>query len=98
VEDRAARQRARREQALAWVAGYAAVAPERLRQHPVEAKLLAVAERRDADRHVLVAGLGFAPVSPEQTIPPRQIESEIAVGFRANDRMMHAVHVGRHQQ
>ena len=55
-----------------------------------------IAELLDADGHALVAGRGLGAVGAEQPVPPRQIEAEIAVGLARHDRVVHAVHVGRH--
>ena len=37
-------------------------------------------------------------IGAEQEIPPRQIESEITVGFTANHGVVNAVHVGCHDE
>ncbi len=41
-----------------------------------------------------VAGRGLGAVGVEQSVPPRQIEAEIAVGLGDHHRVMHPVHVG----
>jgi hypothetical protein len=40
-----------------------------------------VADVRDADLHLFVPGDGLRSIRSQQTIPPRKIESEIAVGL-----------------
>src|ERR1043166_1052516 len=80
--------------ALTWLVGD--VPAERLREQPVEAQFAALSERRQADGHSLVPGFRRRPVGAEQPVPPRQIKAEVAVGLARRDRMMHAVHVGRH--
>jgi len=39
---------------------------------------------------------GLRTVGAEQAIPPRQVEAEVAVRLVVNDRMVHAMHVRRH--
>ena len=69
-----------------------------LPQHAIETQFSGIAELLDSDRHGLVAGLRLGPIGAEQTIPPGKIEAEIAVGLGRQDRMVHAVHVGRDDQ
>jgi len=42
-----------------------------------------------------VAGCRLSAVGTEKTVPDRQVESEVAVGFWPEDRVMNAMHVGR---
>jgi hypothetical protein len=51
---------------------------KRLGQHPIKTLFGRVAELRDADDHAVVPSLGLRSVGPEQVVPPRQIEAEIA--------------------
>ena len=51
-----------------------------------------------AEHHALVAGRGLVAVGPEQPVPPRQVEAEVAVRFAPLDRVVHAVHLGRDDQ
>ena len=70
---------------------------QRLRQHVVQPQFAWIAELLDSNRHGLVAGGWLGTVGSEQTIPPRQIETEIAVGLLHHDRMVDAVHIrGNH--
>ena len=55
-----------------------------------------VAELLDADGHRLVSRRRLVAVGAEQAVPPGQVEAEVAVGLARDDRVMHAVHVGRH--
>jgi hypothetical protein len=57
-----------------------------------------IAKLLDADRHGVVPGRGLRAVGAEQAVPPRQIESEIAVGLARRYRMMHPMHVRRHDE
>ena len=74
------------------VAGSAA---ERLNEHEVEPQIARRAELRDADGHALMPVGGLGAIGSEQTVPPGQVEAEIAVGLPRNDRMVHPVHLGR---
>src|SRR5215211_490913 len=69
------------------------IIPERLQQHAMQAEFAWVPELFDADRHALVAGRRLRTVRAEETIPPGQIETEVAVRFARNNRMVHAVHL-----
>src|SRR5262245_54910943 len=69
-----------------------------LKDHPVEPELTRIAKLLDTDRHSLVTGRGLWPVGAEQAVPPRQIESEVAVGFTHKDRVVDAMHVRRHDE
>src|SRR5215471_18409829 len=77
---------------------WAGLAAERLEQHSIEPEFARVAELLDADRHGVVPGRRLRAVGAEQTIPPRQIESKIAVGLARHYRVMHPVHVRRHDE
>ena len=72
--------------------------PQRLQQHAIETQFGRIAETLDADGHAVVTCSGLRAVSAEQPVPPGKVETEVAVGFCADDRMMHAVHVRRHHQ
>src|SRR2546429_5917069 len=52
---------------------------ERLQQHLVEPHLPGLAELLDPDRHAFVTGRWLIAVGSQQSIPPRQVETEIAV-------------------
>jgi hypothetical protein len=45
-----------------------------------------------------MAGGGLSPIGAEPSIPPRQIETEVAVGLDHHNRMMDAMHVGRYHE
>ena len=83
---------------IAPLPGVAAIIAKRLRQQPIDAQLARIAKDRDADGHAVVAGFGHGTIGAEQTIPPWQIEAEIAVGLTAQDGVVHPMHVGRHHQ
>src|SRR5262249_5862272 len=72
------------------------VVAERLRQQAIHAQLPWIAKDRQPHRHARVPRFRRRAISPEHAIPPRQIEAEVAVGLEAQDGMVHAVHVGRH--
>src|SRR5712691_5668412 len=55
------------------------VLAERLEQHAIEPKLAPIAKLLDADGHRFVSRGGLWPIGAEQTVPPRQIETKIAV-------------------
>jgi hypothetical protein len=76
--------------------GGADVIAERLRDKPIEAQFRRVAEDRQTDGHAIMSGFRLRPVGPERAIPPGKIETKIAIGLVAPDRMVHAVHVRRH--
>jgi hypothetical protein len=44
-----------------------------------------------------VAGARLVAIGAEQTVPPGQVEAEIGVGLVVFDRVVHAMHVRRHQ-
>src|SRR2546422_10457063 len=67
---------------------------ERLQKHAIQPDVPLRAELVDPDRHTLVPPLGLGAVGAEQTVPPRQHEAEVTVGFGCIDRVMHPVHVG----
>src|SRR5215472_1060750 len=77
-----------------WI--IAGAGTKRLQQHPPEPKFSRIAKQINSDRHPIMAGLGLREISPEQVVPPRQIEAEIAVRFIYRDRVMHAMHVRCH--
>ena len=70
-----------------------AIAPERLGQQSIKPELCRVSELVNPDGHALVAGCRLRSICPEQTIPPWQIETEIAVGLEWQDRMVDPMHV-----
>src|SRR5262249_47853619 len=76
----------------------AGLAPERLEQHAIEPEFARIAELLDTDRHGVVPGRRLRAIGAEQAIPPRQIESKIAVGLARHYRVMHSGHVRRHDQ
>src|SRR5205823_776742 len=69
-----------------------------LQEQLVEPQLPRIAKLRDADRHRLMSIDGLGAVSAKQSVPPWQIEPEIAVGLLSADRMMHPVHFRGHDQ
>src|SRR5512132_4610146 len=76
----------------------ACLAPEGLQQHAIEPEFAGITELLDTNRHGVVAGRGLGAVGAQQTVPPRQVEPEIAVGLAPQDRMMDAMHVWRHHK
>jgi hypothetical protein len=48
--------------------------------------------------HPVMTESGLITVSPKQAVPPWHIEAEISVGLTPIDRVMHAMHVGRHDK
>jgi len=70
----------------------------RVAEHPVEPQLARFPELLDAKGQPVAAGRGLIAVGSEQAIPPRQVETEIAVGFTGYDRTMHAMHVRHDHQ
>jgi len=80
--------------AVDWI--IAGAADQWLDQHPVEPQVSPGSELFDADGHGLVTFTGLRPIGPEQTIPPGQVEAEIAVRLARMDRVMNPVHVRRH--
>src|SRR5690606_35977951 len=71
-------------------------APEGQQKHPEKALAAVLLIGVEADRHTLMARLRRGAIGAEQIIPAGEIEAEIAVMLRPDDRMMDAVHVGRH--
>src|SRR5205807_3555608 len=63
--------------------GGAGIVAKRLGQETVQTQFGRVAEDRQTDGHALLAGHRRRPIGAEQPIPPRQIESEIAVVLHA---------------
>src|SRR5262249_15771023 len=61
------------------------IVAERLRQQAIHAQLPLVAKDRQPDRHARVARFRRRAISPEQAVPPRQVEAEIAVGLAPQD-------------
>ena len=57
-----------------------------------------VAATRYPDRHALVPVARLALIGAEQTVPPGEVEAEIAVRFLPPDRVVHPVHVGRNHE
>ena len=68
---------------LASPATAAVLLPKRLRQHPVEPEFLGVAELLKAEGHAVMARFRLGAVSPEQPVPPWQVEAEVAVRLAA---------------
>src|SRR5947207_5032993 len=69
-----------------------------LQEQLIEPQLPRIAKLRDANRHRLMSIDGLGAVSAKQSVPPRQIEAEIAVGLLSADRMMHPVHLRGHDE
>jgi hypothetical protein len=74
------------------------ITQKRLKHHAIHPEFAWIAELLDADRHRFVSGSGLRSVGTEEAVPPRQVESEIAIGFTHQDRMVNAMHVGRHNE
>src|SRR5215471_11465233 len=66
---------------------------ERLQQHAIEAEFAGITKLLDTNCHAVVARRRLGAVGAQQTVPPRQVEAEIAVGLAPQDRMMDAMHV-----
>src|SRR5215469_7370313 len=54
---------------------------EGLQQHSPQTKLLRLAKQIDADRHSVVTGFRLGQISSQQPVPPREIETKVAVRF-----------------
>ena len=52
----------------------------------------------DAQSDAVVPGSGLGAVGAEKAVPDGEVESEVAVGFRPEDRVVNAMHVGRDDQ
>src|SRR6266571_3571109 len=76
----------------------ARLAAERLQQHATEPELASITKLLDTNRHGVMASRGLGAVGAQQSVPPRQVEAEIAVGLAPQDRMMDAVHIRRHDE
>src|SRR5262245_41525098 len=74
------------------------VTEKRLQHHAIDPEVAWIAELLDANRHRFMSSSGLGSIGTEEAVPPRQIESKIAVGFTHQDRMMDAMHVGRHHE
>src|SRR5207247_2781781 len=72
--------------------------PEPLQQHAIEPELASITKLLDTNRHGVMTGRGLGAVGAQQSVPPRQVESEIAIGLAPQDRMMDAMHVRRHDE
>src|SRR6266852_8737141 len=73
------------------------VIAEWLREHPVKAQFLRFAELLYADCHFVMSGFRLRAIGTEESVPPRKIESEVAVSLAPQCRMMNAVHVESNQ-
>src|SRR3989338_9169240 len=69
-----------------------------LKQHAVQLQILGLPEFLNADRHAEMPGRRLVLVGAKQSIPPGQIEAEVAVGFVTDNRMMNAMHVWRNHE
>lgn len=74
------------------------ITQKRLKHHAIHPEVAWIAELLDADRHRFVSGSGLRSVGAKKSVPPRQVESKIAVGLTHQDRMVDAVHVRRHNE
>ena len=72
--------------------------PPRLRQHAVQPQFRLVAKNRQADRHAALPGRRLGAIEAGQTVPDRQVEAEIRMRLGRDDRVMHAMHVRRHER
>ena len=52
----------------------------------------------NANGHVVVTRFWLWAIGAEQLIPPRQIETEVAVGLHGNDGVVDTVHIRRHHK
>ena len=72
----------------------------RLKRHPEHHRQRHGFQRgppvRQSQRQMFMGILGLCAIGPKQPVPPREVESEIAVSFFQADRVMDAVHVGGH--
>ena len=66
-----------------------------LQKHAKQPEFFGIAEPLDAQSDSVVPGGGLGAVGAEEPVPNRQIKSEITVGFRNENRVMHTMHVGR---
>src|SRR6266851_2080973 len=64
----------------------------------VKGQFLRFAELLYADCHFVMSGFRLRAIGTEESVPPRKIESEIAVRLAPQDRVMNAVHIGRHDE
>src|SRR5260370_25270690 len=64
------------------------VTAEWLGQHAIEPKLKRVAELRNTNRHLLMTRRRLGLVGAEQAIPPRQVETKVAVGLPHQKRVL----------
>lgn len=54
-----------------------------------------ISELFQTKSHALMTSDWFSSVRPEQSIPPRHVETTIRIGFHRHNRMVHAMHIGR---
>ena len=71
---------------------------KRHNQHPEQMFFGRVAELGEAYGHFFMAGHRLGAVGPKQTVPPREIKTEVTVCFPDDDGMVHPVHIRRHDK
>src|SRR5437660_5919436 len=71
------------------------LATKRLQKHTEQPEFFWVAELLDSKGDPVVTGRGLGAISAEKAVPNRQIKTEIAVGFRNDNRVVHPMHVWR---
>ena len=69
---------------------------KRLHEQAIETQIFLPSEGIDTDCHRLMTRRGLWAVGAKEPIPPRQVEAEVAVRLVVGHRVVHAVHVGRH--
>jgi hypothetical protein len=52
----------------------------------------------EPDDHAFMTGCRLGAIGSQETIPPGQIEPEIAVGFPDDHRVVYPVHLGRNHK
>jgi len=73
-------------------------ADERESQHPRESEAPGVPKLGKSDSHTFMPRSRLITISTEQTVPPGQIETKIAVGFAYHHGMMYPMHVRGHHE
>ena len=63
-------------------------AEKRLYQHSVQSEAPRIPEIINTNRHTKMVSGGLVAVGVEQTIPPWQVEAEVAVCFPANGEVV----------
>ncbi len=71
---------------------------ERQPQRPAEPRRRLALIGAEPDGHAAMPGLRLGNVGAEQPVPDRQIETVIGIVLAAQHRVVHAMHVGRHDE